>query len=286
MLNSLVFYNNCNRGDLHVSRELVKIVARCVPSKEYYYAHNFSNRILLDLPLHCIKPTHLDRNRQFSHDARANILTLNTWYGVSPRSPGRCHLSTLVDLFQFHIERHEINCTLPPLEQCIPTIDYSKYNIAGPREFMQRSASAWRKRVMVCDGPVLSRQTGGTLEDFRAAVLGAAIAHPDVLFLMTERGGVPAQQNIMYTADITGQPTDDLNECSYISTQCDVVIGRGSGPYTFAYVAENFGNPKKTMLCFTDSEQTALWAPATARMLWSNNYDLASIRAKIEEALS
>lgn len=289
MLDTLVFYSNCNKGDLHVSRELVRFVADAVPAKRKVYAHKWSPRILMDLPLEHTPRVAFNRDVPFHHDPRANLLALNTWYGVSPTFGNTyCSLNALVDLFKFHIERHGIRCELPSIEHLIPRIDYSKYHIAAAREFLQRSI--WRKRVMVCDGPVLSGQTGGLLEDFRGAIEDVAIAHPDVLFLATERGGLRPHNNVVYTADIITLDDTDLCECSYVSTQCDVVIGRGSGPYTFAYVAENFLDPNKTMLCFTDRRDTAQWvypeSVVKARMLWSNGYGRDHVRAKIEEALS
>jgi hypothetical protein len=45
--------------------------------------------------------------------------------------------------------------------------------------------------------------------------------------------------NIFYIEYILQKPFFNLNEISYFSTFCDILIGRGSGPFSFCEVKEN-----------------------------------------------
>jgi hypothetical protein len=48
----------------------------------------------------------------------------------------------------------------------------------------------------------------------------------------------------------------DLNEISYLSTKCNVIIGRASGPFTFAINRQNIEDPNKILLSFSKLRTT------------------------------
>lgn len=289
-LETLLFYNHFGCGDLHCSRELVKFFIDHSVANRYLYAHKQSDRLLLDLPVEQIslKPE-LDLRKSFLHDPRNGVLCLNTWYGVSPTmNEWRCTLNCLYALFTSHLRQHDFKFDLPPIESFIPTIDFTKYQTEVAAKFL---ANDVRRRVLISNGECMSGQTRMDSGVFEQVISAFIDAHPDILFFLTNSSSL-VRRNVLYTSDVIGLPTgtSDLCENAFLSTQCDVVVGRGSGTYTFAYLKENFLNPKKTMVCFTDDSRTAQWVYPTeimkARLLWSNNYDAASMRALLEVALT
>jgi hypothetical protein len=48
----------------------------------------------------------------------------------------------------------------------------------------------------------------------------------------------------------------NLNELSFLSTKCDIVVGRGSGPYIFFQTKDNLFNRHKSIISFTDNKNT------------------------------
>jgi hypothetical protein len=63
---------------------------------------------------------------------------------------------------------------------------------------------------------------------------------------------------VKYTGDIIKVENSDLNEISYLSTFCDIIVGRSSGPFTFSNVKENIFDGNKAFLCFGEKETDCL----------------------------
>lgn len=288
MLENLLFYNHFGFGDLFVSRELVKYTIANVPAKKYLYAHKHSKRILLDLPVEQVPLNmKLDCRAPYLHEGGTKLLALNTWYAVSPTfNFWRCSLNCLVDLFQKHYETHGVRASLPSIEKLVPKIDFNFYNTAAIDIFL--SKLIFKKKVFICNGQTMSGQTRGSLTDFMAALQPVIDKNPDIAFFFTNDWPLELP-NIFYTKNIIGLQDNDLCENGYLSTKCDVIIGRGSGTYTYSYLADNFFDPRKTMLCFTDDERTAQWIYpkeyVKAKLVWSCNYDVGNMRGLMESAM-
>jgi hypothetical protein len=42
-----------------------------------------------------------------------------------------------------------------------------------------------------------------------------------------------------------------LNKISYISQQAELIVGKNSGPFTYAHTKFNMSDPNKTFMCFS-----------------------------------
>lgn len=304
-MKTILFYNPANLGDIHISRELVKYIMRVAPAESFAYCHKNSPRILADIARLEHRPVGLAFRDTNNHVrsfrvATSDTLCLNTWYAVSPVwNAGRgmgCTLNTLYELFCEHARRYFDHDITAPVESFLPRIDFSKFAIDRASRFLDGAAASgkFRKTVMFCNGKTMSEQTHMDDDDFVWLLARAAAANRDVLFLLTNVDphlSLLTSPNVVYTRDVIGLPAEfcDLPENGYISTRCDVVIGRGSGAYSFAYLADNFLDEKKTMVCFTDDERTARWVipydTIRARIEWSNNYRPDSMESIVAEAL-
>jgi hypothetical protein len=60
--------------------------------------------------------------------------------------------------------------------------------------------------------------------------------------------------NVVFTNDIIKSNECDLNEISYLSTFCDIIVGRNSGPFCFASTKNNLKDPNKTFYAFGNKE--------------------------------
>jgi len=77
----------------------------------------------------------------------------------------------------------------------------------------------------------------------------------------------------------------DLNEISYLSTFCDVIIGRGSGPYCFSHVKKNIFNENKTYISVCSDKNNGVIYQGKATNIWSNNYNQNEIIKLIKKEL-
>jgi hypothetical protein len=62
--------------------------------------------------------------------------------------------------------------------------------------------------------------------------------YPEFIFFVTNKINL-SSDNIVYIEDLT-RGTENLNELSFTSTYCDILIGRYSGPHSFSYIKDNF----------------------------------------------
>ena len=44
----------------------------------------------------------------------------------------------------------------------------------------------------------------------------------------------------------------DLNEISYLSTHCDLIVGKNSGPFIYCLTQQNINNPAKRFISFNN----------------------------------
>ncbi len=289
MIENLVFYNHWQNGDIHVSREFVKFFTESIDAKNYYYLHHKSEELLKDIPKLQIKSEgliYLDNDSPYMWNLHTRTLCLNTWYGVSPvfKDTASCTLDTLYSLFNLHLQKI-FNSTINPLmlNNFIPSIDYSYYDQDNVNDYVKNNN---KKKILVCNGAVVSKQAKNF--SFNVLIERVAKIFKNVDFIMTEKFFCH-EPNILFTDDIIDKNGNDLNEISYLSTFCDIIIGRSSGPYIYSMVKDNLMNPNKTFLCFSDDESIAWWSDDRSmfkcRTVWSNDYSENGIVAKIVEQI-
>jgi hypothetical protein len=89
------------------------------------------------------------------------------------------------------------------------------------------------------------------------AEMVAALPDSDDLFIFTERA--PAlRKNMFYTDDITERNGRcDVMAISYLSTFCKVIVGRCSGAQMVTETKQNWMDPEKTLVSFTQHRNGA-----------------------------
>lgn len=285
-MHTIYFKNPCNLGDVHVSRELIKYAMKVLPAKRFVYCHKHHSRLTSDI-------TQLEHANQDPSDLPIGSAVLSTWYADSPAwHEGRgmgCTLNTLVELFRMHFADcggHELEASI---ENFIPTYDFTFFHTAGVDDALS-TFRQYKTKVLVANGECLSGQTNMPEGIYDFALADLVKAYPDVLFLFTNESALRAP-NLLYTAKLIGLPPGitDLPEHAYLSRFCDVIIGRGSGPYTYAYTLENLMNEKKLFVCFTDDPKTAQWVypveKVKASISISGDYTFRRLRESMATAI-
>ena len=286
MYDRVIFYNHFGAGDIFESREFVKEWMRLVPSSEYFYSHGKNPRILLDISeLQYKEPTvHMDAMRGVWDDLNGNLY-VNTWIGRDGRYvlPGiGCTVEKLYDMHNDMLRVYKLGELSGEPIDYIPSINYREYNIAGLEKFAVEHS---QNMIYWDNGLVQSSQARNF--DFNPIVEEVAKNRKDYTFILTHRYNT-AETNVHFISDFTGGVGFDLNEASFISLFCDVLIGRNSGPHVYTQVKPNVDNPYTKLLSFTYHQQGSSFVVNTdvaIQKIWSPAISKADVIRIIEETI-
>jgi len=276
MHNIIGFYNHYNSGDIFESREFVRDIMEMCPAKEYVYYINQSDRILLDIDKLTVVsgvPENLGMRVPSVSDIENKNVYINTWIGRDSRYvlPGfSCTLEKLYEMYNDILAGLGWSgLSREPIDY-LTTIDYSKFDIARIDKYIGRNLG--KRMVFVSNGQVHSQQAKNF--DMSYLIERLAYAFPDRIFFVTSPVNTPCHNviNANLLTDMTS--TSNLNELSYLSTFCDVIIGRNSGPQVFSWTKENCFSDKtnitfsynshcKHFVHHTDIKMKRLWSNAT-----------------------
>ena len=170
------------------------------------------------------------------------------------------------------------------MNKYIPYVNYDLLpNIDSVKSKMAAFKSQYSRMVLISNGDVNSSQSLNF--NFTPLVKTLSDLKPHVLFLTTQECG-PINPNVICTSTIT-EVVPDLLQISYISTLCDVIIGRASGPFCFCHSKDNMLNPNKTFISFTNNiNEGVFYHNQKAKYFWSNNYDQTSMLSFIHNTNS
>jgi len=249
-INKIVFFNNCNNGDLHYSREFLKYLKKSLPNKELYVSHFKCPDILKDVG---ITYNLIDTRSilQTPFHTNKDVLFVNTWIGVENGkwiSQGSCTLKNNYKLFE-NIASN-LGVTLLSEENYIPSIDYDKFNI--------RNLNFNGNNIFISNGPVLSGQSKNF--DFAPIINKLAEKYFYCNFFVTQ----PFETNFSNVIDANkffyANGKSNLNQLSYLSTFCSIIVGRASGPYCFIHTKQNMYDKNKIYIVCGEREGECHWA--------------------------
>jgi len=247
----IVFFNNCHNGDIHYSREFIKWISgrAGVPCSVSHFKCPF---LLSDIGIP-YTPINTWSIHQKSIHIQDDVLFINTWIGQDGgwMHPTGCTLKSNYRMLTHHAS--VLGITLSSEIDYIPSIDYEQYNTS-------RISVRQNRNIFICNGSALSSQAKNF--DMDLVVLQLAKKHKNCDFYVTQK--IETDLNNVFDAnsmtDIgVGNKTSNLNELSFLSTLCDVIVGRASGPFCFAGVKTNLFNPSKTIMSFGNTERESHW---------------------------
>lgn len=272
---TIIFFNHFHRGDLFTHKEFIRQIKNKVPdlSLQYWHFNHPKCNLDLDIPLTNF-PKDLNTTQRFYLGERE--MYVNTWIGCYGEIFTRCGGVNLFSLTEswaniFSIINDHLGTKLvinPNKEIYLPRINYDRFNLGSIIEYIRKSRG--RKRVLFCNGAPMSNQSfpGNLSGDIHAL----AANHKNVDFICTEK--FPAlEENILFTDDIIADKEEysfrtpwyngainncDVNEISYLSTHCDAIIGKNSGPFVFCETRDNYMDPEKTIVSFSRGAQESM----------------------------
>jgi len=206
----------------------------------------------LDLDIPTIgTPDHLDKNTVCYQDE--DILYINTWVAANWDifcKHGGINMHTMHEqwgiIFETINEFFDTSIKLKTKEEYLPRIDYSLFDIKNIDTYIESNPTD--RKVLVCNNvPQSGQSLTSNLSEF---IKDAAKKYPDTQFICTNEFDIDTLDNILFTNDIVSVKGCDLQEISYLSTFCDVIIGKNSGPYVFCETYDNYMNDNKRFLSF------------------------------------
>lgn len=259
-MNKIVFFNHFNKGDIFCARPFIEQIIKDLKeiNFEFYFYHQHGEYLLKDLDI-----IYLDLSRinniidiRSPNFIDGDSIYINTWIGKYFNYEYYfcgCNLRTLYhimysEIFCFLNEKLNLNLKLKSIIEYFPSINYEYYNIHHINNFLFNEK---RKKILFCNGPALSGQCSEYNGDMSDIIIPLAKEYNNYVFIVTNRIYDHYLENIIYSGDIIkNNDLNDINEISYLSTQCETIIGRSSGPFTFSNVKENIFNKNKKFLCF------------------------------------
>lgn len=277
----IVFYSCGNNGDIHYSKSFVRDLAKKIAVLVEYHIKCHPS-ILKDLGI-TIRPFNYHNfiQQELIYVEDEKSLLVNTWVGSSGAkfilNEIGCSLTANYEKYK-NIYK-DLGFQIGDPSEYVPEIDWNLCTKDNVDLFVNNNRS--RKRVLVCNGPVMSGQSLNF--DLNPIIEKLGVSNPDVSFFLTNQDGKMQHQNVHYTSDIIKTEGSDLNEIAYLGTKCDMIIGRASGPFCFCHNKTTLFDSTKTFLAITNYKTDGWWAlpeqlPANqARQLWTNKFDNDSL---------
>ena len=285
-MNKFIAYLHFGSGDIFESREFVREYVRKFSVEENYFAHGKPAYLLKDL--HEVQFTDVtpDMDPRVAHKTLGETVLVNMWIGRDSKYV----LPNIGVVVEQHYRMHNDilkSLGLPLLTNdvysYVPRINYSEYAIDGVDAFVKTD----KRLILISNGPVHSSQAKNF--DFTPVINMLCDTFPEYMFITTQ--GTPLiKENLISTSEIIKVNDTDLNEISYLSTFCDVCIGRNSGPHVFAQVLDNWLDKDKISLSFTYGKGASHFVASDTvfpmRKEWSNAEDTDGVFRKICEVLA
>jgi hypothetical protein len=235
----IIFFNTFHNGDIHVSREFIKdILTKITNSVEYH--HNCPHKLLSDINItqKGITPGYYYDNFQIIYE-KNDIIYINTWYNPNFNAFKLygCTLKTLYENFKTIYQY--LGIKIEDFSFYIPSFNFTSFNVEPIGTFLNNDT---RKKIFISNGPVQSGQSANF--DFNTIIQPLITNFPNILFIISNESILSAN-NLYNTKSIINSNECDLCENAYITTLCDMIIGRCSGTFSFALIKDNLISEKK-----------------------------------------
>lgn len=269
----ILFYNLWHNGDVFSGRGYIKTIINSLPETKFGYYHKNNPKVVMDLVTTKFKPDLTkwqveQLNFRKIYETEQTIY-INTWVGtyfhqhasrmqdfpnviVNLPDEGHANYLSLHKIYTFitnylnHNHKCNIQLSDNPLDY-VPTIDWStQYDIEPANDFIHRNNQ--KTMHLFCNGKVRSSQSA--IGDMSNIIQALAQQHTNDIFICTEKFETYIQ-NIFFTNDIFSIP-NDLNEIAYLSTFCNTIVGKNSGPFMFTHIKDNIYNKTKVFVAFSN----------------------------------
>lgn len=291
----ITFFQHHHNGDLFTAKGFLIQVQKELPHVDLEIMHYNHPKVMGDLQItYAGHPSNLNQFERFKKEN--NSLYINMWAGCydenpNPNNPpyfwkGGINLDTLTGMWGYIFDNINAqfgsNLKIQPKATYIPTINFNKFNLDSINMFLENNSN---KKILICNGKAMSGQSFKS--DMGEVINILAAEYPSFSFICTQKIS-SSNSNIFFTDDIINGAEEmkdapswntsgrcDLNEISYLSEFCDVIIGKNSGPFIFCLTQNNLLKHKKIFISFNKREPDTFVKNINLRSkyFYSNDYD-------------
>lgn len=247
----VVFYNQWRNGDCFLPKEYVRDIVNRFPNIEFEFAHNNHPSIISDLVL---KHTRLNSIPEFPMPMRmtqtkdGEIAFINTWVGCWIF--GEDSLMGEKDHANFYLLHKMWNKFYDMLglemagdyKHYLPNIRYQLFNLSEATEYINRIED--KEMIFFSNGKQQSEQS--SMGNMNKTIRILTENFRDIEFYASDPVDFEAPN-----LTVCKHESGFLNQLSYISKRASIIVGKNSGPFTYAHTKENINNPHKTFMCFS-----------------------------------
>lgn len=268
----IIFFNHYHNGDIHASRGIIKQIINTVTKKNintsFSYSHRNPSNLLIDIDNLNYDPQAINNVKDYDNLLNINnIIYINTWYGqkkhfylnkygITFDSLYAALNDTCKELWKFSLEEISFN-----INDFFPIIDYSKFSIDNIKSWLNKNTN---KKILIENGLAKSHQAINFA--ITPIIIKIAQKHLDKIFILSNKENINLPKNVVFATDIIQiKDGSDLNEMSFLSTHCDLIIGRASGVFTFSLTQENLFKRNIKYLCFSNL------IPTVSNKFWIGN---------------
>lgn len=259
-MKKICFFNHYHNGDLFASKAFIKEIIESIGTK-FLYGHPNNPKVLADLNAEYLQTPSISHKQKFLDTE--DIFYINTWIGsyfdnIQGYIDECCTLKFSYNMFAKIYEKiNEVFSTelkLSKIEDYFPDIDFSKFNTSDIDKYVKENKT---KKVLFCNGPTMSGQCVYT-GDMKPVIESLSKKYSNHTFICTHQFNTD-RDNIKFTSDIIKIEGCDLNEIGYLSTFCDIIVGRNSGPHCFTANKQNVSDPTKVFYAFGQDPKVSLY---------------------------
>ena len=266
MKTKVIFFNQWRNGDCFLGKEYVREIVNMFPDIEFAYAHNNYPDIIGDLGIKHLKLDEIPGMGMFTlvnavaEPDGGKTVYINTWAGcMIPKYMGEKDHANFKLLHNMWREIYQaLNVEIgSSFENYLPQIKWEHYHLTECEEYLKRVDN--KRLFLFCNSQQQSEQS--SMGDMRDIIYQLATEHNDCEFLVTDEldfdlpnvtyCGTKTRDmnasNVIFGPMIVGS----LNKISYISQHAELIVGKNSGPFTYAHTKSNMNDSNKTFMCFS-----------------------------------
>ena len=245
----IVFFNHYHNGDIFASKGYISDLIKELSGHELYYQHYNSPKLLRDLniqyqTLEVPLGNFSDRNPMAGD---RDSIFINTWIGnYLPYGDGinwGTYHTMFSKIYSSISDMMDGSIELGPIQYYLPEINYEYFDIPDVK--------VPRGSIIISNGPVLSGQS--TLPYLNSIITGL-LEKTDRDIILTHFAPFNSDR-IHYTNNMIETTGGDLNEISWVASQCDYLIGRNSGPFCFMNTKNILNDSSKNIISIGNNEK-------------------------------
>lgn len=253
----ICFYTEAHLGDFLFSAPFIQLLVKKYPENQYYqYIYGSDGTVFPDIFMKTV--TGLIPTKEICGDLNIPTWLCNNEYSELniPQIENEQTFPGLEDVFFIHrrawnyiFRKHNFDIKVP--DDLGINFDYKNILEKNVVKSIQKFGKNPRKKIFFINIKGKSGQTDN--DDWLNKILHLANLYPDIDFcyMNKEQIGV-SRDNIIHTPSIFGDHSSDILHNAYLSTFCNIIVGKNSGAYVaISMHNDNVKNPDKILISQT-----------------------------------